>query len=768
LAPHEHDQTMSATAAATTDATPPPQMLAGRYRIEGLLGVGGMGAVYKVRDVELDEIVALKTLKRGFLEQPGALDRFRREVKLARKVTHANVARTFDIGEHPLPGGTTEKFLTMEYVDGLSLGRRLEERGALAPSEAVRIAIAIASALEAAHAAGVVHRDLKPDNVMLAREGTRVVVTDFGIARSHVDDASATVAGAAVGTPAYMAPEQVEGKVLDGRADLYALGLVLYEMVIGAPAFSGATPFALAAARLVAPAPDPLHTKPELMPALASLITKLLARRPEDRVASASDARAALESIASASSPSATPMPAPIVPEVARSLAIMPLRMEGPSDDAWIAEGSTSDLADALCMVRGLRVRARALPQGDEDARAFGQRMGVELVLAGAVRRMGETLRLTTRLTSVLDGYQIWAGRAEGTLGELLVMADRSAREIAMAIAGAELAPRKPIPSAPEMAEMALRARRYVWAILSDDAGIEQLEQLRKHAPDEPRLLASLAIAHARLGGFLGPGEARSRAQALAARALELGPDLAEPYVALAHVRYNEEDTAGAMRLLRVALAKGPSVADVHDLIGRILQEADELDDAMRFLDRALWLDPQLAFARVDRFRIHMFHGDIDRATRELEVLADTSPTHHATTYIRARVWAGRPIGPMMRAPLSPRIRVQLETVLRAIERGHFESDERVGLEQALLQTRPGTRAARLFTQLQCEVATLLGERESAVARLHDAVGHGLEDLAWLRRCPAIASLRGTPEHERALEIVSARSAVIVQAWREG
>ena len=196
------------------------EVVAGRYEILGFVGSGGMGTVYRARDRELDEIVALKIMRGELSYDPQALARFRREVKLARRVTHRNVARTFDIGEH---AGMV--FLTMELVGGESLAQRLARKKRLPVERALEIALEIARGLSAAHAAGVVHRDLKPDNVLLSPEG-RVVVTDFGIA--FAEDALARESGfrRLVGTPAYMAPEQLEAPDrVDARVDVYALGL---------------------------------------------------------------------------------------------------------------------------------------------------------------------------------------------------------------------------------------------------------------------------------------------------------------------------------------------------------------------------------------------------------------------------------------------------------------------------------------------------------------------------------------------------------------
>src|SRR5437868_2172073 len=218
-----------------------PALVGNRYEILGMLGSGGMGTVYRARDRELDEVVALKVLKAELAATSGMLERFRREVKLARRVTHKNVARTFDIGEHE-----GDRFLTMELIEGEMLGAHLARRGRVSLRDAVRIALDVCAGLSAAHAAGVLHRDLKPENVILAKDG-RAVITDFGIARALASAELARTAPGMIGTPAYMAPEQVEGSIdLDGRADLYALGTMLFELITGKPAWPGDSVIAIA------------------------------------------------------------------------------------------------------------------------------------------------------------------------------------------------------------------------------------------------------------------------------------------------------------------------------------------------------------------------------------------------------------------------------------------------------------------------------------------------------------------------------------------
>lgn len=258
------------------------QTVAGRYEVLSLIGTGGMGAVFRARDIELDELVALKVLRRDLLEVPGVVERFRREVKLARRVTHRNVARVFDIAEH-----AGDKFLTMELVLGEALAERLR-RGSIRRGEALRIALAIADGLTAAHAAGVIHRDLKPENVLVAQDG-RVVITDFGIARAHIDESDVIrTMGEAVGTPAYMAPEQLETEhTVDARADIYAFGAVMFELFTGRRAWPGNQGLAVAAARLVQPPPDPRSIRPDLPSEYGQIVLRCLARRPEDRFPSA-------------------------------------------------------------------------------------------------------------------------------------------------------------------------------------------------------------------------------------------------------------------------------------------------------------------------------------------------------------------------------------------------------------------------------------------------------------------------------------------------
>jgi serine/threonine-protein kinase len=267
-----------------------PGLFAERYWLRRILGRGGMGTVYLARDEVREEVVALKVLEASCARSPVALERFSREAKLARRITHPNVARVFDLSSYQ-----GRAFLTLEYVEGEDLRSRLMREGALKPEVAARLALAVCAGLGAAHEAAVVHRDLKPANVLLGRGG-RVVLTDFGIARAMEDEGPGglTHVHGVVGTPQYMAPEQLTESPVDARTDLYAVGLLLYEMLVGAPAFGETKSLKAAFERVRRPPPDPRDCAP-VPGALAGLVRRCLARAPEERPAGTAEVSQSLE-----------------------------------------------------------------------------------------------------------------------------------------------------------------------------------------------------------------------------------------------------------------------------------------------------------------------------------------------------------------------------------------------------------------------------------------------------------------------------------------
>src|SRR5260370_12728258 len=263
-------------------------VLTGRYEILQLIGRGGIGAVYKARDTELDRIIALKLIRPELARNPDVLRRFKQELILARQVTHKNVIRIFDLGQ-----SDGIKFITMDFVEGQDLRSLLLEKGKLAPEQAARIMLQICRALEAAHAEGVIHRDLKPQNIMLTQDG-RVYVIDFGISRSAYLPAM-TQTGALIASPEYMSPEQARGEKLTERSDLFSLGVIFYELLTGKSPYPADAPLGTLWKRLQEKPKAPAEVEATVPKALNDLVMNALEIEPEKRISSAREMAQHLE-----------------------------------------------------------------------------------------------------------------------------------------------------------------------------------------------------------------------------------------------------------------------------------------------------------------------------------------------------------------------------------------------------------------------------------------------------------------------------------------
>ncbi|HVQ31661.1 MAG TPA: serine/threonine-protein kinase, partial [Vicinamibacteria bacterium] len=262
--------------------------IAQRYRILGLLGRGGMGTVYRALDRELSRDVAVKVLRTEIAQEKSSLERFKREIQLSSQITHRNVLRVYDLGSHE-----TLRFLTMQYVEGEDLASKVRREGRLPIPRVMSLFRQIAMGIEAAHEMGVIHRDLKPQNIMVDR-ADHVYVTDFGLARLQ-ESSGMTETGALFGTPHYMSPEQVKGSLLDGRSDIYSLGVILYELLTGEIPFSGGTPYEVMSRRLHQDPRPAAAINPEIPNWLRGVIDRCLTRSPSDRYPNVTALLAALD-----------------------------------------------------------------------------------------------------------------------------------------------------------------------------------------------------------------------------------------------------------------------------------------------------------------------------------------------------------------------------------------------------------------------------------------------------------------------------------------
>ena len=764
----------------------PRPVVARRYEVLGLVGSGGMGTVYRARDTELDELVALKVLRKELADDHTVLERFRREAKLARRVTHQNVARVYDIGEHE-----GEKFLTMEFIEGEPLSALMSREGAVSLPRAVQIATAIADGLASAHAAGVVHRDLKPDNVLLDKAG-RVVITDFGIARAFITASGGLAAGNTMGlllgTPAYMAPEQVEGRNdIDARADIYAFGVVLYELCTGERAWPGQSLISVAAARLYQAPPDPRIKRADLPPQCAELVLACMAKLPAERPASMADVKARLAAIHFTPAPVVSPVAAPASPAAHhaaepsgsdKAVAVLPFRNAGPAEDDYLAEELTDDLIDSLSMTRGLKVRARGAVQrfkgGGHDPRDVGRELGVQVVVEGSVRRARGSVRVSARLVGVADGFQLWAKRFDRPEQEVLAINDEAARAIVEALtldtAAAERAARA-APQSAEAIDLYLRGRheyRKFWAENQRKA-IALFEQAIALAPDDPTIQSALAMARARLCFFTGTADL-DKARVAAERAVEMAPHLGEPQVALGSVLFQMGDSVGAVRAFKRAIAKSPGLAEAHSGLGRILSEAGALDEGIRRLEAALSLDVEAPLAASALSRAYALQGKWDECDRQTELIKLREGTFSYWS-VRARMalWSGeRAVAEQALKELPPEeLTLGLpRVVLELVRTGRMPPDA-PDFGTLAGDTDGGWRRRVFFLQLNAEILGSLGNHAESLAAVRAAAEQGLVDLAWLDACPMLGALRSEPGFAVARAIVKTRADAILAAARE-
>jgi serine/threonine-protein kinase len=746
--------------------TPARTLLAGRYELEGLLGVGGMGAVYRARDLQLDEHVALKILSRELAASPGMLARFRQEVKLARKVTHRNVARTYDLGE---ADGT--HFLTMELVEGESLDALLSRERPLSVARVVDLVLPVCEGLAAAHAAGVVHRDLKPDNVLIAKDG-RVLLTDFGVARA-LEGGSKRTMGMPVGTPAYMAPEQVEASAdIDARADQYALGVMLFEMLTGSLPFVGPSPYAVAAQRLVQPPPDPRSLRPDLPAQVAETVLRCMARKPEDRFPSVLELATRL---GSATLPgNADPLGASVQARAsqrthtsAKTVAVLPLRNHGEDADAWLAEGLSDDVVDALSVVAGLRVRPRGVVAATRiegrDPCDVGRELGVQVIVEGSVRVLGEKVRISTRVLSVADGFQLWAKRFDVDRAEVLRVGDAIAQAISDALV-VERAPEARPGTDADAIEAYLRGRHeYLRFTAEHNArACEHLATAAARFPDDPTILSAHAMSLSRLLFFDSSRAILERARATAERAMKLAPTRGEPHVAACGVAVHAGRFAeGAAQLAR-ALRLAPDLADAHEYAARLFSELGEMERMRLHAELAMRLEPRMAYLRVLFARQaafarrwdevdELYARPLDRGTFSLFWMARA----RFLLWRRDRALAARVLAEFEAADPAAKssfLSRNVTELLYVASTGDLRAAARAHLEERIWASEP--RAAGLFVQLLSELAGNVGQDELVLSTLR-ANHQTLFDVSWLDQCPALDGVRARPEFAAVRERVA-------------
>jgi tetratricopeptide (TPR) repeat protein len=656
-------------------------VVAGRYRVMGFVAEGAMGSVYAVEDQSLRERVALKTLRPSVASSPQMLKRFKRELRLARRVTHPHVCRVFDLGEHsgeaPEAGGaSTFTFLTMEFLEGETLDTHLSRQGHMALEQVLLLAEQMAGALDAAHEAQVIHRDFKSGNVMLVPEaggagGLRAVVTDFGLARGEglEDDVVSTQDGALVGTPGYMSPEQVEGRTLTPASDVYSFGVVLFEMVTGRRPFLGDTPMVVAVKRLFEPPPSPRALVPGLPPVWEEVLLRCLAREPRERFATASEAVEALRGgMGQAPAPGRKParsgrFPAvqvPSVPEVGagplvpaeaktspgvqgarRAVAVLaPRNLSGQASAAWLSTALAEMLRAELSAGGQVRLlsgesvdrmrRELGLPEGESLAPDTLLRIqahsGADLVLTGSYLLLGtegaSVVRLDLCLQDTVTGETAVRLTQTGAEKELLSLVLQLGASLRERLGISPLTGEQVRRVRGAMPASPQAARLYVEGLLAlrsheAPAAISWLERVVALEP-------AFAPAHSALAAAFKHLFQDSRARAAACRAFELSEGLPREERLLVMARHHEAQAewAPAIEAYRTLFEFFPDNVEYGTALVSAQVSAGHLREALATIELLQRLPPPVGEdARIDLAAANAttFAGDFQASRRHAE-----------------------------------------------------------------------------------------------------------------------------------------------------
>jgi non-specific serine/threonine protein kinase len=570
----------------------------GPYTIVDSIAAGGMGEVYRAQDPRLGREVAIKII--GSAPDDDRLSRFEREARATAVLKHPNIVTVFDIGTHEgLP------FLVSEFLEGQTL-RGLLSSSPIEPRKAAELAHQLAHGVSAAHSLRIIHRDLKPDNLFLTEEGT-LKILDFGLAKLKPDTfpkgESATNAptvqetdsGTIMGTLGYMSPEQLRGDPIDERADIFAIGTILYEMITGDNPFRRRSSAETIAA-ILKDMPTTID-EPGIAGALARIAERCLQKDPSDRFQSSHDLAFALETISRDVSPAGEAKPKP--DRSANSIAVLPFVDMSPTrDQDHFCEGIADELINALTHVDGLRVASRSssfqFSGSAVDIRAAGARLGVETVLEGSVRKAGDRLRVTVQLINVADGYHRWSDRYDRKLEDVFAIQDEIAESVATALRGILTPQERQVLRRPEASveayEYFLRGRQHFNRHNRADyeAATQMFNRTIELDPNYAPAYALLATIQAWIVEWWGGGpELFAAADQASAKAVELAPDLAEAQASRGFILSLHGKHEEAAAVFEAAIRLNPNSFEAHYLYARMCFATDRIEESAALFRKA-------------------------------------------------------------------------------------------------------------------------------------------------------------------------------------
>jgi serine/threonine-protein kinase len=780
--------------------------LAERYRIERELGAGGMATVYLAEDLRHHREVALKVLKPELGESLGS-ERFLREIEIAARLTHPHILALYDSGE-----AAGVLYYVMPYVHGESLRSRLTREGELPVSDACRILRDVADALAAAHREGIVHRDIKPENILLT--GGHALVADFGVAKAVSEaamrGATFTTAGMAVGTPAYMAPEQAAGDShLDARADIYALGVVAYEMLTGRAPFAGTTPQQVLAAQ-VSETPEPVtKRRASIPPSLAGLVMQCLEKHPADRPRSAEAVLAVLEQIPSGAAPAVPAALAASTPRSLRgalagtwrrwvpyavaalilagaiafvatrggrswrdgaasggddsvhSIAVLPfLSLGGDTAGAYFGDGVSEEILTSLSRLPGLAVVGRTssfrFRGSDIDAKKVGRALDASALLAGTIQRSGDAVRITAELVDTRTGLQLWSQTYDRRMRDLFSLEDEIARAITdtlrVRLGDAPIVHRG--TTSPEAHDLVLHANAL--ALKNDEASLDSSVSLYQRAialdSTYAEAWARLSLAYGGLAdAYRAPREMIAPAEHAALRAIEMDDSLALAHVALGVVRLDWQwRFAGARHEFLRALALDPGSPDAHmNYAVYLLWVDDDADGAERELDSAAARDPLNPDIVRWQETAAMALGQTDRAlqlARRIRELAGGPVYYGYNRLTQVYARAGR-WKECVRAADSATTSSATPDVYVAICSVHL--GDRARAQRVLAQLEAREYPDRVWV---ASILVALGDTARALSSLEEAFVDRSANLPTVRSDPLFAPLRDSPRFKTLFE----------------
>jgi serine/threonine protein kinase len=701
--------------------------------------------------------VAIKVLRPELAAALGA-ERFLREIETTANLRHPHILPLYDSGE---AGGFL--YYVMPLIEGETLRDRLSREAPLPVDDALQIAKEVAEALGYAHARGVIHRDVKPENILL--EGGHAVVADFGIAKavSTLEGGQLTQTGLAVGTPAYMSPEQVlADNALDGRSDLYSLGCVLFEMLSGEPPFAAATPQRTIARRLTEPPPALTATHPAIGAELSGIVQRVLAMDPADRFATAADFIKSLMT-PSGSTWIVAAASGKVPPARAAGLVVLPFVNRSPdAGDEYFSDGLTEEIISDLASIKALSVISRTSAMRfkgtDKDVRTIGRELGVRYVLEGSVRKAGASLRITAQLIDAETDSQLWSEKYSGTMDDVFEVQERVSREIVKAL-GVKLSrdedrrlAQRPIQH-PRAFELYLEARDVLRRLGAEmEHGKDLVRQAIEIEGRTAPLLGLLAWADVSLvkTGVGDPAilaECAVQADAL----LAMAPEAPYGYALHGYISFERGNHPEAVRYFRAALEREPNDADTLFWLTVTYWQAGYIEGAEATSRQMMAFDPlsplSWAATGITEWFAGRFAGSVGMIRRALELDPQNYIQRWTMGYTCALVgdlpgvveevkWLAE-YGPMV--PYT----WQLQSLLASLQ-----GNQAVGLA-ALARVNTGPLDFHLCFHL-AESYAMAGDTARALVVVEEAVDKGFYAYEFMTTyCPFMAPLRGMAEYER-------------------